>query len=69
MDKEPKNIAIIFAGGVGKRLNGDDSTPKQFLKVNDKPIIIHTLELFQHNENVDKIYIAIVPTHLEYNLE
>lgn len=69
MNKESKNIAIIFAGGVGKRLNGGDSTPKQFLKVNDKPIIIHTLELFQRNENIDKIYIAIVPTHLEYMKE
>ncbi len=60
------NIAIIFAGGVGKRLNGSDSVPKQFLKVNDKPIIVHTLELFQQNINIDKIYIAIVPTHIEY---
>lgn len=66
MNKEVNNIAIIFAGGVGKRLNGADSTPKQFLKVNDKPIIIHTLELFQHNKNVDKIYISIVPTHYDY---
>ena len=42
------NIAIIFAGGTGQRLkNGADTTPKQFLKIHNKPIIIHTLELFQ----------------------
>lgn len=63
------NIAIIFAGGVGSRLNGADTTPKQFLKIYDKPIIIHTLELFQRNENIDKIYISIVETHYEYMKE
>lgn len=61
------NIAIIFAGGTGQRLNnGADSTPKQFLKINDKPIIIHTLELFQKHENIDKIYISIHPDFYEY---
>lgn len=67
--KEKTNIAIIFAGGVGQRLNGGDSIPKQFLKVNNKPIIIHTLELFQSNENIDKIYISIVETHYDYMKE
>ena len=67
--KERTNIAIIFAGGVGQRLNGGDSTPKQFLKVNNKPIIIHTLELFQKNENIDKIYISIVESHYQYMQE
>lgn len=66
MESEIKNIAIIFAGGVGTRLNGADTTPKQFLKIYDKPIIIHTLELFQRNENIDKIYISIVETHYDY---
>ncbi len=69
MDKQKNNIAIIFAGGVGSRLNGADTTPKQFLKVMDKPIIIHTLELFQKNENIDKIYLSIVETHFEYMKE
>lgn len=61
------NIAIIFAGGTGQRLeNGQDSTPKQFLKIYNKPIIIHTLELFQQHPEIDKIYIAIHPDYLEY---
>ena len=61
------NIAIIFAGGVGQRLNSKDkSVPKQFLKINDKPIIIHTLELFQNHESIDKIYIAIHPDYYNY---
>ncbi|MBE6453842.1 MAG: 2-C-methyl-D-erythritol 4-phosphate cytidylyltransferase [Alphaproteobacteria bacterium] len=64
------NIAIIFAGGIGQRLNSDkNATPKQFLKVYNKPIIIYTLELFQQNENIDKIYISIVASHLDYMKE
>ena len=61
------NIAIIFAGGVGKRLNSNENaTPKQFLKINNKPIIIYTLEIFQRHEMIDKIYISIHNDYLEY---
>lgn len=67
--KEQTNIAIIFAGGIGQRLNGENSTPKQFLKINNKPIIVYTLELFQQNPNIDKIYISIVESHIEYMKE
>ena len=64
------NIAIIFAGGIGQRLNnGENSTPKQFLKINDKPLIIRTLELFQTHKDIDKIYISIHPDYYEYMQE
>lgn len=56
------NIAIIFAGGVGKRMS-NNAIPKQFMKVNDVPIIIHTLNIFQAHPNIDKIYISILPSH------
>ena len=36
------NIAIIFAGGVGKRMRTVEK-PKQFIEINNKPIIIYTL--------------------------
>lgn len=61
------NIAIIFAGGTGHRLkNGEDTTPKQFLKIHNKPIIIYTLELFEQHQDIDKIYIAIHPDYYDY---
>lgn len=61
------NIAIIFAGGTGKRLkNGEDTTPKQFLKIHNKPIIIYTLEHFQNHPEIDKIYIAIHPDYFDF---
>ena len=43
------NIAVIFAGGVGKRMN-TNGTPKQFLCVHGKPILIFTLEKFENNK-------------------
>lgn len=52
------NVAIIIAGGSGKRTGQD--VPKQFLTVNDKPIIIYTLENFQNNTNVDGIIVVCI---------
>lgn len=51
------NIAVVFAGGVGKRMGNTDK-PKQFIEVCGKPIIIHTLEIFQKNKNIDYIIVA-----------
>ncbi len=59
-----KHIAVIFAGGVGKRMGLE--RPKQFLKVQGKEIIIHTLELFQSHSNIDEIYIACVETEIDF---
>ena len=50
------NIALIIAGGVGTRMHQD--IPKQFLSVNDKPVIIYTLEAFQNHPDIDAIYVA-----------
>jgi len=49
--------AGILAGGKGTRM-GNVPMPKQFLLLNDKPIIIHTLEKFVLNPRFDKIVIA-----------
>lgn len=59
------NIAVIFAGGTGTRMNSKDK-PKQFLKMHDKPIIIHTLEKFENNENIDAIVIACIKDWIDY---
>lgn len=50
------NLAIIFAGGSGARMGS--GLPKQFIEVNGKPIIIHTLDIFEEHPAIDKIYIA-----------
>lgn len=48
------NIAVIFAGGTGARMN-TKSRPKQFLDLNGKPILIYTLELFDNHPKIDAI--------------
>lgn len=57
------NIAIIFAGGVGKRM-GNEGVPKQFLRIGGIPIIVHTLRIFQNHDDIDKIYISMVESHI-----
>ena len=47
------NIALLIAGGSGQRMNQD--IPKQFINVNDKPVIVYTLEAFQRHPNIDAI--------------
>lgn len=54
-----KNIAVIFAGGSGKRMN-TVSRPKQFLELNGKPVIIYTLELFDNHQEVDGIVVVCI---------
>ena len=50
------NIALIIAGGSGKRTGQD--IPKQFININDKPIIIYTLEGFQRHPDIDAIEVV-----------
>ena len=59
------NIAVIFAGGTGKRMNTKDR-PKQFLMVHGKPIIIHTIEIFQYHTEIDGIVVACVSDWIPY---
>lgn len=59
------NIAVIFAGGIGRRFKSAD-LPKQFVVVDEKPIIIHTLEIFEYHPEIDKIYISIHPDYKSY---
>ncbi|MGM0215623.1 IspD/TarI family cytidylyltransferase [Enterococcus sp. AZ109] len=47
---------LIIAGGVGKRMGQD--IPKQFITVEGKPIIIYTLESFEHHPLVDQVLVV-----------
>lgn len=50
------NIGLILAGGSGTRMGSD--TPKQFIDIYGKPLIVHTIEAFDINPNID--YIAVM---------
>jgi 2-C-methyl-D-erythritol 4-phosphate cytidylyltransferase len=60
------NIAIIFAGGTGQRCKTKNALPKQFVEVEGKPIIAHTLEVFQNHKEIDKIYISILAEYKKH---
>ena len=49
----PKTIALILGGGVGSRMQQD--IPKQFLTVDDCPVIIYTMQAFQNHPEIDAI--------------
>lgn len=54
-----RNIAIILASGSGERFGSE--IPKQFLKLNDKTILEHSLEAFETNPNIDEIILVTNP--------
>ena len=51
------NVALIFAGGTGQRMN-TKTRPKQFLELHGKPIIVHTLEQFDAHPLIDGIVVV-----------
>ncbi|KDE61603.1 IspD/TarI family cytidylyltransferase [Fusobacterium necrophorum] len=59
------NIGMIFAGGIGKRMN-NSGIPKQFLKLYNKEIIIYTLEIFENSDLIDGIVISCLEEKIEY---
>lgn len=52
------NIALLIAGGIGARMLS--AIPKQFITVNDKPIIIYTLEAFERHPEIDAIAVVCI---------
>ncbi len=54
-----KTVALLTAAGVGSRMH--ISIPKQFLTVENKPIIIYTLEAFEGHPSIDEIIVACLP--------
>lgn len=62
--KRDKIIAIILAGGLGTRFNSN--IPKQLLKLNKDPIIIHTLKVFEKCNLIEEIVVVIHREWLDY---
>ncbi|CAM9790223.1 unnamed protein product [Discosporangium mesarthrocarpum] len=55
--KVDKVAAVLLAGGVGKRMQAD--RPKQFLELNGKPVLQHSLDLFLSLEGVHQIVMVL----------
>ena len=52
------NIAMLIAGGSGTRMHQD--IPKQFLTVNERPVIVYTLEAFENHPEIDSIAVVCI---------
>lgn len=52
------NVALIIAGGSGARMH--QAIPKQFITVNERPVIIYTLEAFEKHPEIDAIAVVCV---------
>lgn len=53
-------------GGRGERLNNSFDLPKQFLKIDGKEILIHTLLKFENHPEIDKIYLSVLKEYMEF---
>ena len=52
------NVALLTAAGSGTRMHLD--IPKQFLHVEDKPVIVYTMEAFQNHPSIDAIIVVTI---------
>lgn len=52
------NVALIIAGGSGNRMHQD--IPKQFITVNERPVIVYTLEAFEKHPGIDAIAVVCI---------
>lgn len=58
------NIAVILAGGIGKRLGA--GKPKQFVELCGKPMIFYSMEIYQKSPQIDAIEIVCVKEYIDY---
>ena len=58
------NYAIILAGGKGSRMKS--AVPKQFMELNGKPMVCHSIDTFEHNSNIDGIVLVTSSDYREY---
>lgn len=65
-----KQLYIVAAAGIGKRMGTNE--PKQFLEIDEEPIVVKTLKVLSANENIDEIlivtnydYVGLMKTYVE----
>lgn len=58
------NIAVLLAGGIGKRLNA--GKPKQFVHLLGKPMILYAMEIYEKSGLIDALEVVCVPEYIDY---
>lgn len=59
-----KNIAIVLAAGKGTRMGTD--RPKQFLNIQDKPVLYYSLKVFQDSDIIDEVILVMGEEYQQY---
>lgn len=63
--KKSKIVAIVPAGGAGTRMG--DSLPKQYLDINGKPMISHTLAALASVARISRIVVVNAPNDVYFS--
>lgn len=58
------NVALIVAGGKGERMNA--GIPKQFIEINGKPILMHTLGVFHQYDPTIKLVVVLPSVQIDF---
>ncbi|HVT22013.1 MAG TPA: 2-C-methyl-D-erythritol 4-phosphate cytidylyltransferase [Mycobacteriales bacterium] len=58
-----RTVGVVLAGGVGTRVGLN--VPKQLLKIAGKPVIEHTLAVFESTVEVDEVIVLMTPGYLD----
>ncbi|MCB5165549.1 bifunctional cytidylyltransferase/SDR family oxidoreductase [Streptomyces bambusae] len=56
-----RTVAVVLAGGTGQRIGLE--IPKQLLKIAGKPILEHTLHIFEHAPDIDEVIVLMTPAY------
>ncbi len=59
-----KNYALIVAAGSGKRMNS--IIPKQFIKINGKPLLMHTFEVFNRFDTTCEFVLVLPGSEIDH---
>lgn len=62
--KTSRNVAIVAAGGIGKRFA--DERPKQYHDLGGRPMICHCLDLFERSDLIDEVVLVVSDDYLVY---
>ena len=63
MSVDRKTAAVVLAAGQGKRMNSD--VQKQYMLLNDKPVIFYSLNAFQESF-IDEIILVVAKGEIDY---
>lgn len=64
LDNQKKVAVIIVAGGSGKRMNSP--VPKQFLMLNQKPVLAHAIQPFNESPRVHQMILVVPEKDVTY---